>query len=238
MAFERVNINPFREARFIAQQSLQLGLQRIRQRVGERRQQDAGVGVRARQIGGPMQRNDGLARACRAGDTRRAGIVAFHPLALLGVQEDCPLLPGEIEGAFQFLHIRHDAEPPLGIGMIEGIGHRHGWLEHTGLATRRQFQQRLRSLGWQVLGQDQQACPPLPSLRRQATRQARHSQVVHRRTYREKMGFFAAGGLGSMGISVCRYTGTMTSFTVSRISTNWAAPVLGCVSSLRRSAQS
>ena len=60
---ERVNVDPLRETRFIAQQPLQLGLQRIRQRVGERRQQHAGVGMRARQMGGPVQRHDGLAGA-------------------------------------------------------------------------------------------------------------------------------------------------------------------------------
>jgi hypothetical protein len=38
-----------------------------------------------------MQRNDGLARACRTRDTRRTAVVAFHPLALVGMYEDCPL---------------------------------------------------------------------------------------------------------------------------------------------------
>ena len=60
---ERVNVDPLGEARFIAQQSFQLGLQRIRQRVGEGRQQDSGVGIRARQMSGPVQCHDGLARA-------------------------------------------------------------------------------------------------------------------------------------------------------------------------------
>ena len=121
---ERVNINPFRETRLIAQQPLQLGLQRIRQRVGESRQQDAGVGMRARQMGGTVQRHDGLACAGRTGDARRAGVVALHPLPLLGVQEDRPLLPREIESALQLLHIRHHAEAALRIGMIEGIRRR------------------------------------------------------------------------------------------------------------------
>ena len=39
------------------------------------------------------------------------------------------------------------------------------------------------------------------------------------------------------GRSTVTYCGTMISCTVSRTSTSWAAPVLGCVSSLRRSAQ-
>ena len=153
---ERVNINPLRETRFVAQQSLQLGLQRIRQRVGEGRQQNAGVGMRARQMGGPVQCDDGLARARRTGDARRAGVVALHPLPLLGMQEDRPLLPGEIEGALQLLDIRHHAEAALGVGMIEGIRRRRGGLGHAGLAAGRQFQQRLRRLGRQVVGQGQQ----------------------------------------------------------------------------------
>jgi hypothetical protein len=57
---KRVNINPFREARFIAQQPLQLGLQRIRKRIGKGRQQDAGVGMHTRQMSGAVQRDYGL----------------------------------------------------------------------------------------------------------------------------------------------------------------------------------
>ena len=53
-----------------------------------------------------------------------------------------------------------------------------------------------------------------------------------------KMGFVSVGSFCGAVVSVCTYTGTTISFTVSRISTNCAAPVLGCVSSLRRSAQS
>ena len=153
---ERVNIDPLRETRLTAQQPLQLGLQRIRQRVGEGRQQDAGVGMRARQMGGPVQRHDGLACARRTGDARRPGVVALHPLPLLGVQEDRPLLPREIEGALQLLDVRHHAEAALGIGMIERIRRRHGGLRHARLATGRQFQQRLRRLGGQMVGQGQQ----------------------------------------------------------------------------------
>ena len=44
---ERVDIDPFRQPGFIAQQPPQLDLQRICQGVGEGRQQDASVGLRA-----------------------------------------------------------------------------------------------------------------------------------------------------------------------------------------------
>ena len=153
---ERVNVDPLRQARLAAQQPLQLGVQRVGQRVGEGGQQDAGVGMRARQMRGPVQRDDGLARARRTGDAGRAGVVALHPLPLLGVQEDRPLLPREIEGALQLLDIGHHAEAALGVGMVERVRLRRHGLRHARLAAGRQFQQRLRRLGRQVVGQGQQ----------------------------------------------------------------------------------
>lgn len=61
---ERVNIHPLRETRFVAEQSLQLGVQCVRQRVGEGGEQDAGVGMCACQMSGSVQCDDGLAGAC------------------------------------------------------------------------------------------------------------------------------------------------------------------------------
>ena len=49
---DRVNIHPFCETWLIAQQPIELSLQRIRQRVGKRRQKYAGVGMGARQMSG------------------------------------------------------------------------------------------------------------------------------------------------------------------------------------------
>ena len=63
---KRAHVDPLAETRFVAQQSLQLGMQCVRQRVGERGQQDAGIGMLARQMGGPVQRHDGLPRARRS----------------------------------------------------------------------------------------------------------------------------------------------------------------------------
>ena len=71
-----------------------------------------------------VQCHDGLARARGSGDARRAGVVALHPLPLLRVQEDRPLLPREIEGALQLLDVGHYAEATLGVGMVERIGDR------------------------------------------------------------------------------------------------------------------
>ena len=71
-------------------------------------------------MSGAVQRDDGLAGARRAGDARRAGVVALDPFPLLGMQEDRPLLPREIERTLQFLDVRHHAEAALRIGMLEG----------------------------------------------------------------------------------------------------------------------
>ena len=60
---ERVDVDPLGETRLAAEQPLQLGVQRVRQRVGERRQQHAGIGLRSRQDDRPVQGDDGLARA-------------------------------------------------------------------------------------------------------------------------------------------------------------------------------
>lgn len=68
-----------------------------------------------------MQRHDSLACARGTGNTGRPVIVALHPLPLLRVQEDRPLLPGVIEGVLQLLHIRHHAEAALGVGMITDL---------------------------------------------------------------------------------------------------------------------
>ena len=89
-------------------------------------------------------------------DTRWTGIVALHALPLLGVQEDRPLLPGEIKGALQPLHIRHHAEAALGVGVIEGACRRPGLRRHAGLTSGRQFQQCLGRLRWQMLRQGKQ----------------------------------------------------------------------------------
>jgi hypothetical protein len=71
-----------------------------------------------------MQRDDGLAGAGRAGDSRRPGIAALDQLPLRRVEEDRPFLPRIVECALQLLEIGHDAEAALRVGMGEGIGAR------------------------------------------------------------------------------------------------------------------
>lgn len=75
-----MNIHAFRQAWLIAQQMLQLGVQRTRQCVGKGRQENASVGMGSRQVNSTVQCNNRLAGARRAGDARRAGVVALHPL--------------------------------------------------------------------------------------------------------------------------------------------------------------
>ncbi len=48
---------------------------------------------------GSMQRDDGLPGARRTGDSRRSIVVLFDDVALRGVEEDRPLLPGILERA-------------------------------------------------------------------------------------------------------------------------------------------
>ena len=74
-------------------------MKRVCQCVRKRREQHPRFGMGAGQMHGPMQRHDGLAGAGGAGDPGWSGVVALHPLALFGMQEDRPFLPREIEGA-------------------------------------------------------------------------------------------------------------------------------------------
>src|SRR5206468_10611252 len=57
----RVNLEALEHARLIADQSLHVGAERMRQRLGERREQDATLGHRASQMNGAVERDDGLA---------------------------------------------------------------------------------------------------------------------------------------------------------------------------------
>jgi hypothetical protein len=119
---ERMDVDPFREARFIAQEPLELGEQRVREGVGESGQQDPGIGMRACQVRYPVQRDDGLAGPGRAGDARRTGVVALDHVSLVRVEENRPLVPGEIERALQLVDARYGPESALRIGMAERFG--------------------------------------------------------------------------------------------------------------------
>ena len=98
-----------------------------------------------------IQGDDRLAGAGRSGDANRPGVVLLDRLALLGMQEDDPLLPGVVEGRLQLFDRRQDAEPTLCVGMSERIGLRAGDLRRPWLAAHRKLQQRLGGLGGQMV---------------------------------------------------------------------------------------
>ena len=95
--------------------------ERRRERVRVGRQQDARIGVRAREEHGAVDRDDRLARARRARHASRPTVVALDDLALRRMEEDDPALPRVVERPLELLDFRHDAEPPLGVGMLVGI---------------------------------------------------------------------------------------------------------------------
>ena len=123
----RVDFEPLRHTRLVANQPLDVGAKRMRERLRERRKKNAAVRIRPCQMDGAVQRNDCLPRAGGTCDASRPGVFVGDQLTLLGVQEDRPLVPRRIQSAFQFLDARHDAETPLGIGMRERIRHRRRW---------------------------------------------------------------------------------------------------------------
>lgn len=138
--------------RLVSGEAAELGFQRVGQRRRERRQQHLCSGVPAGQKDRPVQRDDGLAGSGRAGDPRRAAVVALSIGALRRVQEDGPLLPRVFKRPLQFLDIREHAEPAQRIGVAEwiGLGRRHCWglRSHPG----REIQERLRGFLRQVIG--------------------------------------------------------------------------------------
>src|SRR5262245_43441980 len=92
---------------------------------------------------GAVKRHDCFARACGAGDAGWPTVVALHPLPLLGVQEDRPLLPREIKSALQLLHILHNTKAALSVGMIEGICDRPRRLHYVRFAAGGEFEECL-----------------------------------------------------------------------------------------------
>jgi hypothetical protein len=115
-------------------------------------QQHAGSGVAARQRHGAVQRHDGLAGAGAAADPRGSVVVALNEPPLHRVQEHRPFVPRVIERPLQFLDIGQHTEPPLRVGVGEGIGLDRGALRHRRHGTGCQVQERLGRLLRQVIG--------------------------------------------------------------------------------------
>ncbi len=160
---EGVDVDPLGEARFAAQQPFQLRAQRIGERVGESRQQHAGVGMCARQMSGAVQRDDGLTGPGRAGDARWPGVVAFHHLPLLWVQEDGPFLPGKSRARCSSSIFAMTRKRRSASGCSKGVAAGVAGREHARLAAGRQFEQCFGGFGGQVVRQRRAACPRLRS---------------------------------------------------------------------------
>ena len=137
----------------VADEASELLPQHARERVAERREQHARLRVRAREVDGAMQRDHRLAGAGRAGDARRASILAIHELLLRGVQEHRPLLPRVVEGSLQRVRVLHDAEAALRVGMGERVGLLVGVNWYARGAARRQLKQCFGGLRREVLGE-------------------------------------------------------------------------------------
>lgn len=94
-SIDGVDFQPLGESWLGADQASELGAQRACERLGEGRQEDATLRMSAREKDRAMQRDDGLPGAGRPADARRAVELALDPLALCGMEEDGPLVPGE-----------------------------------------------------------------------------------------------------------------------------------------------
>ena len=153
---ERVNVDPFCQTRFARQAVASAWSERIRQRVGERRQQDTGVGMSPRQDGRrdatprwscpypPNQRPapGHCSRARPIPVVRGAGRPSTSPTENRA-RAATPRRSSSRGSGAERRGDRRDSPP------LRRLGAR-------GLAARRQFQQRLRSLGGQMIGQGQQ----------------------------------------------------------------------------------
>jgi hypothetical protein len=74
-------------------------------------------------MNGAMQGHHGLASASRTRHARRPVEISGDKLALLGVEEDSPLVPRCVHRAFKFFDAGHYAEPALCVGMCERVSH-------------------------------------------------------------------------------------------------------------------
>ena len=201
------------------------------ERVGEGRQQHPRPGVGSGEMGGAMQRDDGLAGPGRARDAGGPGEIAGDERRLRGMQEDGPFLPRLVERATQGLDVAKNAEAALRVGMGERVGFDGLRLRRFGLLSDRELQQRflrlLRHMGDHVeqrvlVGR---ADVVDPFLRHAEGHQLDLAQVAEQLRFRCARGRFDGSG-DKDGISSTR----------SRTSTSCIAPVVGWRSILRRSA--
>ena len=153
---EGLDVDPLGELRLVADEPAQPGAQRVGQGVREGGEQDASVGVPACERHRAVECHDGLPGPRRAGNPGGAREVALDQPSLLGVEEDRPLVPRELESAFEVRDVLDDAEAAQRIRMRERIAaRRRGRHRLRGPPARRHFQERLRRLARQPLGEEQ-----------------------------------------------------------------------------------
>ena len=125
----------------LVDQPTELRAQRVRQNLGERGEQNPRLGIGTGQEHRAMQSHHGLPGAGRTRNAGGPGVVAADRLALRRMQEDRPLLPGELERSLQLLDVRDGAEASLGVGMLESLWsddlRGHGHLNRDAGASRR-----------------------------------------------------------------------------------------------------
>src|ERR1019366_2033132 len=173
-----MSLKPFPKPRFVADEPPELRPQHVRQRFRMSRKQHPGVRIGPDKEEGAMQRNDGLARAGRAGHPRRAAVIALNQGALRRMKKDRPFVPGVVERALQFLYVGHYAGAALSVGMRERIGsrdHRLGGLRND---TCCEIQQRLGSLTWKGIGPVPVRCPHWHCARPPAIQRERRSSAA------------------------------------------------------------
>jgi len=149
---EGMDFEAFGEARLIVNERAEFVAESVGEDFGECGEKDSGIGLGTGEEDGAMERDDSFAGAGGTGDAGRAVVIAFDEGALGGVEEDGPLVPREFEGALQFLHVAHETEPALGVGVGEGVGGNGGDRYNRG-NTRSQAEQGFGSLGREVSGQ-------------------------------------------------------------------------------------
>ena len=161
-----------------------------------------------------MERHDGLARAGRARDARRAVVLPFDELALGRVQEDGPLLPGIVQRPLQRLQVRHHPEAALRVRMRERIGARQSRHRTVRRTAGRKLQQRLGGLARQMIGEvEQRVLGRGPHVVQPLDRHAVTQQIVVRRAgeerwprCRQSVRYKALGGRRDVHFHIPRHT--------------------------------
>ena len=121
-----VYFNPFQHLRLSTYQAAQLFLQSICQHRRKGREQNSGIWILSREVGGPVNRHNAFSRASRAAHSGWTIIIPLYKLALLWVQKNHPFVPREIQGQFQVFSTDNGSKPALRIGMLKRI-HSIGW---------------------------------------------------------------------------------------------------------------